>query len=191
MPLARKIGKRPTYLISILCLCLLNMWGYLATSYASLLASRVFGGFLGAAADAPVPGVVADLFFHHERGHALMMFHFAIAAGGFGGPLINGYVVDYLGWRWICGVMAVAAGATLPLAALLIRETAYVADGPRDLDRPAESYPPRRGWVSSLSLTGGFDRKASLVGWVLQTIQLAAYPPAWVAGLTVGVFVGW
>jgi MFS family permease len=72
MPLARKIGKRPTYLLSLACLCATNAWGSAASSYPSLLGSRIVGGFLAAAADAPVPGVVADLFFHHERGHALM-----------------------------------------------------------------------------------------------------------------------
>jgi MFS family permease len=119
------------------------------------------------------------------------VFHVAIAAGGFGGPLINAYVADGAGWRWICGVMAVASGASLLPAALLIRETAYVVHGPRDLDRPADDYPPKRGWVASLSLTHAVDRKASFFGWIGRTVQLMAYPPLWVTGLTVGIFVGW
>jgi MFS family permease len=108
MPLARKIGKRPTYLLSILCLCVFNAWSWVASSYTSLLASQLVGVFMVAAADAPVPGVVVDLFFYHEGGHALMLFHFSIAAGAFDGPFINAYVTQYAGWRWMCGLMTVA-----------------------------------------------------------------------------------
>lgn len=192
MPLARIFGKRPIYLVSILFLCVTNIWGYFSTSYGSLLASRIVGGFLTAAADAPVPSVAADLFYFHERGHAMMIFHFAISTGAFVGPFFDAYITEYVGWRWICGVMAIVSGVSFLFAAVLIRETAYVVvEGPRDLEKPASAYPGKIGWLAYLSLTRGFNKRASFFGWVFETVKILGYPPVWIAGLTVGLFIGW
>ncbi|KAL1884968.1 hypothetical protein Plec18167_001625 [Paecilomyces lecythidis] len=191
MPMTRKIGKRPVYLASILFLCITNIWSYFSKSYGNLLASRLVGGFLTAASDAPVPSVAADLFYFHERGHTLMIFNVAISAGAFLGPCINAYITQYLGWPWMCGVMAIASAATFVLAIPLVKETGYIVpDGVRELDRPAETYEPKRSWAASMSLTAGINHKASFFEWVFETVQLMAYPPIWVSGLTVGLFIG-
>ncbi|KAH8676273.1 major facilitator superfamily domain-containing protein [Xylariales sp. PMI_506] len=191
MPMARKVGKRPVYIVSIFLLCVTNIWSYFSKSYGSLLASRIINGFLTAASDAPVPGVVADLFYFHERGHAMMIFHVAISSGAFGGPFINAYITQYAGWRWMCGVMAIVSGITLIFAVVLIKETAYVVEGGRrELEKPESEYPPKRGWSSSMSLMRGYNRNGSFFGWLLETVQLITYPPVWVTGLTVGVFIG-
>lgn len=192
MPGIRIIGKRPGYLVSYLFLCVTNIWGYYSTSYESLLASRVASGFLTAASDAPVSSVVADLFFFHERGHAMMFFSLAISAGAFVGPLFNAYITEYLGWRWICGVMAIVSGVSFVGSIFLVKETAYIV-GPegRDLTRAESDFPPKRTWKSSLGFSVGYDRRASFFKWIGQTVILFAYPPVVLAGLIGGVFVGW
>jgi MFS family permease len=190
MPMMRIVGKRPVYLASLLLLMATNIWGYFAHSYGSLLASRILGGFMSAAADATVPSVVADLFYFHERGHCMMMFHTAISAGVFLGPLINAYIVQYAGWRWMCGFMAIAASATFLVGLFTIHETAYKRERV-NLDLPEAGYPPKRSWLTSLSFTSGYDPEASFWGWLGNTIVLLAYPPVVFVGLTIGVFVGW
>ncbi|KAJ5717103.1 hypothetical protein N7488_002749 [Penicillium malachiteum] len=183
--LTRKFGKRPVYLVSILFLCVTNIWSHFAKSYGNLLASRVVGGFLTAASDAPVSSVAADLFYFHERGHTLMIFNIAISSGAFLGPFINAYITQYLGWPWMCGIMASASGATFILAIPLVKETAYIIpDGVRDLDRSAETYAPKTSWAASMSVTAGMDPDASFFRWVFETVQLFAYPPIWYSGLT-------
>ncbi|KAJ4394659.1 hypothetical protein N0V93_003878 [Gnomoniopsis smithogilvyi] len=191
MPGIRIIGKRPGFIVSFLFLCVTNIWGYYSTSYGSLLASRMASAFLTAAGDAPVPSVVADLFFFHERGHVMMCFSLAISAGTFVGPLFNAYITEYLGWKWICGVMAIVSGVSFIASLVLIKETAYVV-GPegRDLSRPATEFPPKRKWKASLGFSLGYDRQASFFGWIAQTLTLFAYPPVVLAGLICGVFVG-
>ena len=121
-----------------------------------------------------------------------MIFNLAISSGAFFGPLLNAYITQYLGWTWMCGIMAIASGVTFLVAILLVRETAYIAiDGVRDLGRAGETYKAERKWASSLSIARGLDREASFFGWVSTTVQLMAYPPVWVSGLTVGFFIGW
>lgn len=192
MPLIRITGKRPGYLASMLFLCVTNIWSYYSKTYGSLLASRIVGGFLTAAADAPVPSVVADLFFFHERGHAMMFFNLAISSGAFLGPLINAYITQYLGWKWMCSVMAILSGTTFIVALFLVKETAYVT-GPegRDLEKPESEYGPKRTWWSSLGFGLGYNKEASFFGWVAQTVLLFAYPPVVIAGMICGLFIGW
>lgn len=191
MPLIRIIGKRPGYLLSLLSLSVVNIWGFFSTSYGSLLASRIVGGFVTAAGEAPVSSVVADLFFFHERGHALMFFNLSIFSGAFLGPLINAYITQYLGWKWICGVMAIVSGASFVAGLLLIKETAYVVGSEgRDLSKPASAYPSKVGWASSLGLTAGYDRDASFIRWMFGTVVLVAYPPVLVTGLICGMYIG-
>ena len=189
--MTRLIGKRPVYLTSILFLCITNIWSYFSSTYASLLASRIIGGLMTAAADAPVPSLVADLFFFHERGHAMMIFHFCISAGAFGGPFINAYLTQYAGWRWMCGFMAIVSGVTFLVGLATIRETSYVVRAPRDLEKPESEYEEKRPWIAELSFTRGFNPEASFFGWLLKTVSLVTYPPVWIAGLTVGLFIGW
>ncbi len=190
VPLMRIIGKRPVYLISLFFLIIANIWSYFSHSYGSLLGSRLVGGFIGAAADAPVPSIVADLFFFHERGHCMMMFHTAISAGVFLGPLINAYITQYAGWRWMCGFTAVACAATFVVGFFTIRETSYKRET-IGMDLPAAEYAPKKGWIAHLSVTSGYDRDASLWRWLGNTLVLLAYPPVLFVGVIIGVFVGW
>jgi MFS family permease len=190
VPLMRITGKRPAYLVSMLLLVLTNIWGYFSSTYASLLVSRLIGGFAVATADAPVPGVVADLFFFHERGHCMMIFHTAISTGVFLGPLINGYIVQYAGWRWMMGFTAIAASVTFLVGIFTIHESAYAREKV-DGNLSALEYPPERSWREELSLTRGYDRDASFGKWVCSTLAILGYPPVLVVGLTIGVCVGW
>lgn len=145
---------------------------------------------MSAAADATVPAVVADLFFFHERGHCMMVFHTAVSAGVFLGPLINAYIVQYAGWRWMLGFMAIAAGVTFLVGIFSIHETAYKRDD-AGLDLLESGYGEKRSWWDELSLARGYDSEAGFWKWLGNTLVLLAYPPVLFVGLTIGVFVGW
>lgn len=118
-----------------------------------------------------------------------VLFVIALATGVCIGQTINSFIAEYAGWRWMCGVMAIASGVSLVPAWLLLRETAYVMPE-RDLEKTAAEYPPKKGWVASLSLTSGYDKDASFFTWVSRTICILAYPPVLVTGLTGGLYTG-
>lgn len=94
----RKLGRRPIFLSALPLLAATNAWSAYATSYSSLLGATILSGIASGAAEAPVSAVVADIFFAHERGATLMIFHIALSAGFFLGPAINGALVQYVGW---------------------------------------------------------------------------------------------
>lgn len=186
----RVVGKRPVYLFALLIFVASNVWSYEAKAFNSLLAARIVSGFAASAADATVPALVADLFFVHERGACMMIFHLALSCGFFLGPLISAYITEYAGWRWSCGFLAIAGGVTFLLALFTIREPNY----PRhlaDIEKPASAYPPKRSFGSWMGLTVGYDRHASFFGSLFRMISMVAYPPVTWVGFTVGTFVGW
>jgi MFS family permease len=103
----------------------------------------------------------------------MMMFHTAISGGVFLGPLINAYIVQYAGWRWMCGFMAIAASATFVVGFFTIHETAYNREIV-NFNFPKSEYAPKRNWFAGLSLTSGYDSQASFWGWLGNTLVLLA-----------------
>ncbi|KAJ6006714.1 hypothetical protein N7451_004658 [Penicillium sp. IBT 35674x] len=190
VPISRVIGKRPVYLLALLFLTASNVWTYEASSYGSLLSSRIFSGLASSAADATVPSLIADLFFIHERGHCMMIFHFALSTGFFIGPLISAYITQEAGWRWTSGFLAIAGGTTFLVGIFTIRESNYQRDI-ANTELPASAYPPKRNFLSWMALTHGYRPDVSFFKAVLNTICLVVYPPILWTGLLVGTFVGW
>lgn len=184
----RIVGRRPVFLLAIPLIFITNIWAYFAKSFGSLLASSIIGGFGAAAAEAPVSAVVADLFFVNERGAMLMIFHLALSCGFFVGPFLNAYVIQYAGWRWICGWLAISSGACWLVAFFTIHETAY---RDRDTNAPAEKFEelkPFRWW---LNVTSGYDRRIGFLRTTWNMIAVIGYPSVPWVGLMVGAFVGW
>jgi len=188
VPLMRKVGKRPVFLTALPLLVATNIWGAKATSYNSLLASCILSGFASSAGDATVPAVVADLFFVHQRGTVMMIFHVALSCGFFLGPFINAYIVQYVSWRTEDAWIAVAAGVAWIVAIFGVFETQYPN---RDVDKAANEYPARRTYVQMLGLGIGYNKEVSFFKGVWKTLSMFVYPPVTWAGFTVGVFVGW
>lgn len=181
----RVVGKRPVYLLAMLILCMMNVWSSQASSYRELLASRILSGFAAAAADATVPAVVGDMVAPQERGHYLMIFHLAMTGGLFLGPLINAYLVQEQDWRWMCYFLAIAVGLVLGFAVFTIRETSYFRD-----DNGGFSGEERTQW-QWMSLTMGYDRRASFGRTIVDILTNVAYPPLLWCAFTIGISVGW
>ncbi|KAJ5660971.1 uncharacterized protein N7484_000343 [Penicillium longicatenatum] len=190
VPVSRVIGKRPVYLLALLLLTASNTWTYKASSYGSLLSSRISSGLASSAADATVPSLITDLFFVHERGHCMMIFHFALSTGFFIGPLISAYITQALGWRWTCGFLAIAGGATFLVGIFTIRESNYQRET-ANTELLASAYPPKRTFMAWMALTHGHRPDVSFFRTVWNTLCLAVYPPILWTGLLVGTFVGW
>jgi MFS family permease len=182
VPLMRVVGKRPVYLISMLLLCMINVWSSRASSYNELLASRIVSGFAAAAADATVPAVVADMVAVKDRGHYMMFFHLAMTAGLFLGPMISAFLVQQQDWRWMCYFMAIAVGVIFVVSIFTIRETSYLKRHQDDSKRT------RLQWMS---LTIGYNRDASFFQTLLDILANATYPPILWCSFTIGISVGW
>ncbi|CAI7598155.1 unnamed protein product [Penicillium manginii] len=68
VPLAVKYGRRVVYTFSFLVFGLCCIWSARATSYGSLMASRIIASWFSGSAECVAPLTIADIFFLHERG---------------------------------------------------------------------------------------------------------------------------
>jgi EmrB/QacA subfamily drug resistance transporter len=142
-----------------------------------LIASRALQG-LGAGAMFPsTMAIVGEIFPPAERGRAASYFGPVFLVGSLIGPIIGGFIVDSLGWRWVfycCVPFGLAAMAIMlsalkakkpdsgPLnldlagSALLITATAPILLATRAIDDGAAWDSPRILGLFALTIAAGF-----------------------------------
>ena len=118
-------GKRPAFLLSTLLLVGSTVLVYFARNFTVLGVARAIEGFASAPFEVVAHGIIADVFFVHERGLAIAIISawslLAILLGQVGG----GFVVQYLGWRKLFLVGSIVSAIVLPALFFLVPETVY------------------------------------------------------------------
>ncbi|KAF2254809.1 MFS general substrate transporter [Trematosphaeria pertusa] len=128
VPLANYFGKRPVFVFASLLLCLCYVWGAVATSFKSLLWSNIIAAFAGSSTEALGAAIVNDLYYLHERGSKMGIYMNAISGGNTLGPLICGFVVQSLGWRWHKWIAVILTAVNFVAVLLFVPETRYHRD---------------------------------------------------------------
>lgn len=124
-PLAKKIGRRPVYIMSSIIMLSGSIWGSFAKDYDSFLGSRMWSGLGMAPYEVLVQCTIADLYYVHERATRIALWNMFLLCGISGGALIAGYIIEDQGWQWTFIWCAIIFGILLPLVILFVPETAY------------------------------------------------------------------
>ncbi|KAI5858234.1 MFS general substrate transporter [Durotheca rogersii] len=124
-PLAKKIGRRPVYVISSIIMLSGSIWGALAKDYNSFLGSRIWSGIGMAPYEVLVQCTIADIYYVHQRATRIAIWNMFLLCGISGGALIAGYIIEGQGWQWTLIWCAIIFGILLPLVLLFVPETAY------------------------------------------------------------------
>ncbi|KAJ6000126.1 hypothetical protein N7481_000535 [Penicillium waksmanii] len=125
VPLAVKYGRRVVYTFSFLVFGLCCIWSARATSYGSLLASRIVAAWFSGSAECVAPMTIADIFFLHERGKMTAMYSAALSTGAAFGLLISGIMSISQNWRMFHYLCAALVLATTVLIFFTMPETAF------------------------------------------------------------------
>jgi MFS family permease len=128
VPVANYIGKRPVFVFASGLLCICYIWGASAQSFRSLLWSNVIAAFAGSSTEALGASIVNDLYFLHERGAKMGVYMNAIAGGNTIGPLICGFIITSLSWRWHKWIAVIFTAITFFTVLFLVPETRYFRD---------------------------------------------------------------
>ncbi|GLA04722.1 hypothetical protein AnigIFM60653_004781 [Aspergillus niger] len=123
---ARCFGKRSVYLLTTLLALVSCCWAEASKSYASLIASRVFQG-LGMGSFFALAGTASinDVFAVHERGRRAGLWNFAVIVSVNLTPVISGYVISTLSWRWAFRLEAILFSVLLVAVVLFFPETTF------------------------------------------------------------------
>ncbi|KAF2502935.1 MFS general substrate transporter [Lophium mytilinum] len=125
VPIANYFGKRPVFVFASLLLCVCYIWGATAQSFESLLWSNIVAAAAGSSTEALGSAVVNDLYFVHERGAKMGVYMNSISGGNTIGPLICGFVVQSLGWRWHKWMAVIFTGINFLFVLFFVPETRY------------------------------------------------------------------
>ena len=112
-------GRRRMYLTGIAIFLVGSMMSGLAQSMAFLIVARLVQG-VGAGAIIPLSmTIVGELYRLDERARTQAMFSGVWGIASIAGPLVGGYITDYLSWRWVFYLnlpFGLLAGTVLMLA---------------------------------------------------------------------------
>jgi MFS family permease len=72
--------------------------------------------------------MVNDLYFLHERGWYMGIYMNSISGGNTIGPLICGFVVESIGWRWHKWMAVIFTGINFLAVLLFVPETQFNRD---------------------------------------------------------------
>ncbi|KAH8882511.1 MFS general substrate transporter [Thozetella sp. PMI_491] len=128
VPVANYFGKRPVFVFASLLLCVCYIWGACADSFNSLLWSNIVAAFAGSSTEALGASIVNDLYFLHERGAKMGIYMNFISGGNTIGPLICGFIVTGLSWRWHKWIAVILTGLNFLTVLLFVPETRYYRD---------------------------------------------------------------
>ncbi|KAI0912751.1 major facilitator superfamily domain-containing protein [Ustulina deusta] len=109
-PVSELYGRKPVYLVCTAIFTLLILPACLATSLTEILVIRFFGALFGAALIANSAGTVVDISTEENRALILSIWSLAPLNGPVTGPVIGGFVFQYLGWRWDNWLILILAG---------------------------------------------------------------------------------
>ncbi|KAK1148584.1 hypothetical protein N8T08_009592 [Aspergillus melleus] len=121
-PWSEELGRKPILQLSML---LVNIWQLpvaLAPNFATIMVGRAFGG-LSLAGGSVTLGMVADLWEPENQQYAVACVVFSSVGGSVLGPVVGGFVEQYLHWRWAMWIQLIFGGFTQLMHLFFVPET--------------------------------------------------------------------
>ncbi|CEL11552.1 hypothetical protein ASPCAL14653 [Aspergillus calidoustus] len=214
VPLALKYGRRVVYTFSFLAFGLCCIWSAQATSYGSLLASRVIGAWFAGSTECVAPLTIADIFFLHERGKMTAMYSASLSTGAAFGSFIAGLMSISQSWRtfhYLCATLVLVTTAliffTMPETAfqreVFHLETTTTTTEPKskapsvreveDVPPQSASNIPKKSFLQRLAFNSKPLTRESVWKIAFRPVPLVCLPPVlWSTvsfGIGIGIFV--
>lgn len=127
-PLAHVYGRRPVFLVSLICSLVGNIGCAASHSYAIMAFCRALTAFFIAPAIAIGSGVVTEVFFKRDRGLYMGIWATMVTLGVPIAPFLFGFVALRVGYRWIYYILAIVNAVQFILYFFFGQESRYVSN---------------------------------------------------------------
>ncbi|KAI0409576.1 major facilitator superfamily transporter [Xylaria palmicola] len=117
------VGRNPVYFWTMLAFVILSIPTARVTNYPGLMVLRFLQGFFGSPCLANGGASLGDLYNDMHLPYALIAWVSAGYCGPALGPLLSGFSVPVLGWRWSLLEILFAGSAILPVMFVFLPET--------------------------------------------------------------------
>ncbi|KAK8026349.1 hypothetical protein PG991_003405 [Apiospora marii] len=121
-PWSEEFGRKPVLQLSLFLVNIFCLPVALAPNFASLIVGRCLGG-LSSAGGSVTLGMIADMFDGDHQQYAVAYIVFSSVGGSILGPIIGGFVEQYLHWRWTIWIQLIFGGFVQILHFLTVPET--------------------------------------------------------------------
>jgi MFS family permease len=121
-PWSEEIGRKPVLQASLF---LVNIWQLpvaLAPNFTSIMVGRALGG-LSSAGGSVTLGMIADMWEADNQQYAVAFVVFSSVGGSILGPVVGGFVEQFLAWRWAIWIQLIFGGFVQILHLICVPET--------------------------------------------------------------------
>jgi EmrB/QacA subfamily drug resistance transporter len=174
-------GRKPVFLVAILIFLAGSMLAGLSQSMGQLIGFRAVQGIGAGGLMVGAQAIIADIVPPRERGRYMGLIGSVFAVASVAGPLLGGFLVDNLSWRWVFYV-------NLPIGALAV----IIVVTRLHLHTPSVRH--RIDVLGAMLLTGGVGALTLFTTWGGTEF---AWSSATIIGLgllgvvLIGVFIWW
>ena len=120
---APNVGRNPVYIVTLAIFLLLQIPIALASNIETVLIFRFLASFFGSPAMALGGATVNDMYLPLKRSYGLGLWELSTWIGPTLGPLVGGFAVQALGWRWTIWELVFVNGPMLLLIFCFLPET--------------------------------------------------------------------
>ncbi|KAF2656456.1 multidrug transporter [Lophiostoma macrostomum CBS 122681] len=121
-PWSEELGRWPILQLSLFFVNITQIPVALAPNFGTLLAFRCLGG-LATAGGSVTLGMVADMWEADVQQYAVAFIVFSSVGGSVLGPIVGGFVEQFLSWRWNIWIQLIFGGAVQIMHFFLVPET--------------------------------------------------------------------
>jgi EmrB/QacA subfamily drug resistance transporter len=123
--LADRMGRKQIFTVCVGLFALSSLFSALSPNLPALLAFRTLQGAAGAALFPVGLAMIFELFPPHRRGTALGVWGVASMAGPAMGPVLGGFIVTAVSWRWLFIINVPIGAIAVVLAARFLRDYGF------------------------------------------------------------------
>jgi EmrB/QacA subfamily drug resistance transporter len=145
-------GRKPVFLVAILIFLAGSMLAGLSQSMAELIGFRALQGIGAGGLMVGAQAIIADIVPPRERGRYMGLIGSVFAVASVAGPLLGGFLVTHLSWRWVFYV-------NVPIGALAV----VIVSTRLHLHTPHRQH--RIDYLGATLLSGGVGALILLATW--------------------------
>jgi len=166
-PWSEDIGRKPVLQASLF---LVNIWQLpvaLAPNFGCLLVGRALGGISSAGGSVTL-GMIADMWDSEHQQYAVAYVVFSSVGGSALGPIVGGFVEQYLDWHWTIWIQLIFGGFVQICHFFLVPETrsTILMDHIAKKRRKAGTHPNLYGPNELQPFSERFHFREILITWI-------------------------
>lgn len=186
-PWSEELGRKPILQASLLLVNIFQLPVALAPNFASILVGRALGG-LSTAGGSVTLGMIADMWEADTQQYAVAAVVFSSVGGSVLGPVVGGFVEQFLPWRWNIWIQLIFGGFVQIIHFLMVPETrtSVMMDNIAKEMRKSGENPNIYGPTEGMSFRERFPPRELMATWIRPFSMFLTEPIVMVLSLLSG-----